>query len=133
MSISQNLIKPVSVGAVGSILTKMKFPDSKVNFMGQVVPFYLVAGAAIGASFALSEVFHSYVFNTVIANDKWSEPLSAIASGGIAGAANVAAFSVYNPKIVSDAGLTTLFLLGAGSEVLGSYLSERIISPMLMG
>ena len=65
MSLSENLVKPGVVGSVGAILTKL-YKDSKVNFMGQVLPFWVVSGLAIGGSSMLSEIFHNYVFLKLI-------------------------------------------------------------------
>jgi hypothetical protein len=132
-TLKRYLVKPTTIAAVGAAGTALMYPKSKLtmSFNGSKVPLWAASGLAIGASSALAEVFHDYVFPHIFHDTKLSEPISLAVAGGVTGGASIGINYLYNNKTLNELGVGNLFLFGAVSEMVGTMVYEKGVAHLI--
>lgn len=124
-------IKPVVTASIAGLYTIMRYPSAKVKIMGTMLPVYVASFAAVGLGSLVSEILHMYAFPHIPDSDKWSEPVSAVTSAGVAGASTVGVYSLLAPGSAAQYGVWNMAGLGLAAEVVGSYVTEKFIAPLM--
>ena len=127
MSYSNRLLKyGVHGGVTFGALYWLSGGASSVSFMGYSVPL-IVAGVALGAAASITnDVIHGWML-PMISTDQKLNYFEGIATGLGAGAGTMVLYSyLAEPELLQDPGTAQLALVGAGAEVLSSYVYERL-------
>jgi|GEM_PF-5815487 len=129
----ETAIKPLVVGVTTALVASQMSNNSfAVRGLGQM-PLWLVAGSAGMVSSYVSEVGHNYLYPALGASQRNATLASTVAGPALAGASLVGVLSILNKNVLSDPafGFSKTFLIGAGSEVAGSYLYDGVLKPRL--
>ena len=131
-NIARYLIKPATVGAVAYAGQNMFISGKTITIRGQNYPLAVVASGAVALGSLFSEVAHDYIVPHIHWLDKVSEPSSLALASGVTGGGNIAVHYLArgDGKAVNQLGVSNLFLLGAGSELIGDTLYSKGVYPM---
>lgn len=124
------VVAGVTFGALTFGGSVFDFP-SGIGIMGKVYNGPLVAGAAMAGASLVADLAHSYIFPLVFHSQKWEDGVAPYVEAGMMGAAFVGVCSAANSNLVKVAGVPRLILYGAILGAVGSYLTERFVTPTL--
>ena len=127
MSWSNRLLKyGVHGGVTYGALYWLSGGASSVDFLGSNVPL-IVAGLVLGAASSITnDAIHSWIL-PMISTDKKLNYFEGIATGLGSGAGTMLLYSyLAEPELMQNPGAAQLALVGAGAEVVSSYLYERL-------
>lgn len=121
------LFEPALVGCVAGIASVIFLNGTSYNttILGTMPEFIPTAVTVAGASYA-SEFLKQYI----VPKDTNSKVLSNLAKPAITGVASIATSYVLGGGTFPD-NMTTPFLVGAGSELVGDFSYEKFVSPYL--
>ena len=125
-------VKPLVTAGVGTAVAKMTLfaDDNYVTVWGNKVPLW----AASFVGLYVAGLAGEFLSNNVLPYSSMS-PSGSITSGIIqptaVGAANTAIWSLASSQGAAEKGNGSLFIMGAGAEVAGSYLYEHFVAPLL--
>ena len=132
-SVSQRFIKYGTHAGVSAAVYSALNPGVagiKVSMLqDKVVPVWAVAGAMGVAASMLSDATHAWVLPH-ISNDARLKHIESAALAPVAGGAAYAGVSyLVNPALITqDGDLKTLLMIGAGAEILATYIYENFTS-----
>lgn len=136
MSLASNLdnvLAPAVTAVVGGISSKILYPGMSMEVLGVDLDAGLFLGAlAGGASFVNSTVENQIILRTGYDKTALGSAqmlFSPMVTGGVMVAGSFV-LNGFNTSRPSD--YITLFLLGAISEVVGSYTADAVLKPLLV-
>ena len=129
-TIQRYLLKPATVGAVSYAGQQMFIDGKTIRISGKEYPLAMVASGAVAVGSLFAEIAHDYIVPHIHWLDKISEPSSLALASGVTGGGNVGAYYLLNPKAINELGVSNLFLLGAGSELVGDTVYSKAVLPM---
>lgn len=138
MSLTSKLVeqvsKPAMTGLLAYVGSMAVCPDQRANLFGFESNNHVFYGAlGVGGSF-IGELAHNWILPHIPSNSKFLNTESMILSPAVVGGV----FALGTKYMVSPNGtfdqpvpLYKPFLLGAGSEIAGSYAYEAVLKPYL--
>jgi len=123
--LSEQFIHPIIVGGLGYLGSHFMGDGKKVAVIGSMnlsLPMFM--GAVTGISSAVGESLKQWVLPMLPNNMSYSSMESTFLSPAIVGGVDAAAVYILTKQRFGEG-----FMLGAGSEILGSYLYSGIIAP----
>lgn len=99
-------------------------------YFGSNVSLPAVAFGLGAVGSLLGDLAHKFIKDDVDISEKWKDRTSLLAGVGLNGALFTGLLYCYNQDVANDFGYATAFLVGAGSEFLGTasynYLKENM-------
>jgi len=123
-------VKPLFVGAACSAAAYYFIGKGNVvlPMLNSKVPVWAFYGGAGAASSYVAEIAHSYILPHISPNNKFANMEAMVLGPAAAAGAIVLASGVANPALISQVGLPTTAMLGAGAEIAGHYVYETFFS-----
>lgn len=124
--LSEQFVHPLVVGALGYVGAYVMGEGNKVADIGSMsISLPLFLGISTGVSSAVGETFKQWVLPMV--SGKYSSIESTLLGPALVGGVDGLAL-----QFLTKSRLMEGFLLGAGSEILGSYAYDGFIKPYTM-
>lgn len=108
-------------------------PKAKIysEFAQSNVPLACLGFGAGVLGSLIGDLVHKFVNNDVEISEKWKHRTSLLSGIGINGVLYTAILCAYNKEVCKDYGFALAFLVGSGSEFIGSgsysYLKENML------
>jgi hypothetical protein len=123
------VVRSAIVGAVAGFATSVLFPSSEtVPFMGMELSQAVGVGVAVGGASAVGSIAGRNLLPLLPQSEAMATSESKLLNPALTGAATYAMARVFMGDVPNP---VPLILMGAGSEVAGSYAFETI-KPMMM-
>lgn len=122
--ITENLLEPLLVGGVAAVAVKVLYPSTqKFSILGSVsLPDYVLFGAAVGASSAVSETIKLWILPYIPQSRSLASLESMLLGPAITGVTSIAAINILTDS--KPRNMFNTFVLGAGSDIAGKYLYQ---------
>lgn len=136
MSLTSKLVeqvaKPAMTGLVAYFGSMAVCPDQNANLLGFETKNHIFYGIlGVGGSFA-GEIAHNWILPQIPSNSKFLNTESMILSPAVVGSIFALGTKyMVNQDVFRQIPLYKPFLLGAGSEIAGSYAYEAVLKPYL--
>jgi len=120
--ILRTLSVPIGAGVIAGGLSYLLNGNIDTDLLGMTMKAHIAIGASVAGSSLVAESIQQYVpsFPQAIAN--FTKPI-------LTGAVSTAVMSAGVPLEAN--GMYIAFAVGAGSEIGGQYLSDKLITPYL--
>lgn len=102
-----------------------------IPMLGRTVPVPAMCGGIAAASSMASDYVQKHVFPMWSADHVTENRVAALLAGGTSGALTAGALAGLDSRILRDFGVANALLIGAGSEVVGSYLWFKFVQPAM--
>jgi len=132
-SVSQRFVKYGTHAAVSAgVYTWLnpEFKNIKVSFLnGKAVPIWLVAGGMGLAASMLSDATHAWLLPHISSDQRLKHMEASILAPASGAAAYAGVSLLVNPALINqDGDLKSLLMIGAGSELLATWVYENFTS-----
>lgn len=127
-TIQDYIVKPGLVAGVGTLAAKMWFlpeQNMSVPMLGRDLPVSLVLAGTLYGATMLGKVAADYVLPAISTSKEFST-ISSLVQPTLAGAGAVGIFDLVNADAIAVKGVGHVFLLGALSEIVGSWLYDNV-------
>ncbi len=137
MNYAHMVAKPLVIAAAAygiSYFQTKKGQQYDVELLGMDVPVPMAQAAASFVGSMAAEFAHSTIFPLVDPRGRvWAAPMSEVVAVGTSAAVGAAFLTVGtgDSSIVSELGLVKLGITAVGAELVGSYLYDHFIGPMI--
>lgn len=123
------LVKPLVSAAVAGIATKMIIPEAYMTVMNTKLSTPLAIAGGVYLSSAVVSALHDYVFPLISPDERFAS-IAGIVEPASTGLVNVALTGI-SSNALSEKSPVTFFLIGGGSDILGTYLWDHVLSAWI--
>lgn len=126
--LTEQFVQPLIVGAIGWAGAYALGEGNKIASVGGMsISLPLFLGLTTGVSSAFGETLKQWVLPMLPNNSSYVSIENTFLSPVLVGGVNAVAI-----QFLTKTRLTEAFLLGAGSEILGTYLYDGVLKPYTM-
>ena len=126
--------KPAAVGAVGAIASAYLYgAKSEITIRGTTVNLAAAMGVGMFLGSVLGEFVHDKVFPLAGPTNRLTNPMGEAVTIGTMAGSNALLMSLNAPGDLKMIGLPSLIGVAAGAEIVGSYVYDNFIAPMVLG
>jgi len=126
--------KPAFVGAAGAVASAIVYGSkSEITIRGMNVNLAAAMGVGMFLGSVLGEFVHDKVFPLAGPTNRLTNPMGEAVTIGTMAGSNALLMSLNEPGDLKMIGLPSLIGVAAAAEIVGSYVYDNFVAPMVLG